>query len=58
MVRRVANLVAILLTLGMPYMIFLIISYFSIPPKYHFRIAFFIFRRIISHGDDRSIPIY
>lgn len=40
MVHRIIILAAILITLGMPYIIFMIISFFSTPPKYHFRIAF------------------
>lgn len=40
MVHRIVILVAILITLGMPYVIFLVISFFSTPPKYYFRITF------------------
>jgi hypothetical protein len=41
MVRRIVMLVAILLTLGIPYLIFMFMSFFTKPPKYHFRIAYF-----------------
>ena len=40
MVHHIAILVAILITLGMPYIIFMVISLFTTPPKYHFRIAY------------------
>ncbi|CAF0863402.1 unnamed protein product [Adineta steineri] len=40
MVHRIVVLVSILLTLGIPYTIFIFIGFFTQPPKYHFRIAF------------------
>ena len=40
MVQRIVILVMIFLTLGMPYVIFFFISFFTNTPKYHFRIAF------------------
>lgn len=40
MIGRIAKLVTILVILGGPYVIFIIISFFITPPKYHFRIAF------------------
>jgi len=40
MVRRTIILVSVLVILGFPFSIFIIISFFTIPPKYHFRIAF------------------
>jgi len=39
MVRRTVILIMILLTLGFPYALFIFMSFFTIPPKYHFRIA-------------------
>jgi len=40
MVRRIVMLLLILVALGLPYTIFFIISFFTHPPKYHFRLAF------------------
>ncbi|CAF1423109.1 unnamed protein product [Rotaria sordida] len=40
MVQRTVILVTILLALGIPYTIILIMSFFTNPPKYRFRIAF------------------
>jgi hypothetical protein len=40
MVRRIVILVIVLITLGLPYTIFFFMSFFTNPPKYHFRIAF------------------
>jgi hypothetical protein len=40
MVRRIIMLLIVLITLGLPYTIFFIISFFTDPPKYHFRLAF------------------
>ncbi|CAF1271175.1 unnamed protein product [Rotaria sp. Silwood1] len=40
MVRRIVFLVIILIILGLPYMIFILMSFVTIPPKYHFRIAY------------------
>jgi hypothetical protein len=40
MVRRTVILISILFTLGFPYALFIFISFFTIPPKYHYRIAF------------------
>ncbi|CAF1109175.1 unnamed protein product [Rotaria sordida] len=40
MVRRIVFLVIILVVLGLPYLIFILISFVTIPPKYHFRIAY------------------
>ncbi|CAF1301923.1 unnamed protein product [Adineta steineri] len=40
MVHRIVILVMILLVLGVPYTIFVIMGFFTEPPKYHFRIAF------------------
>jgi hypothetical protein len=39
MVRRTVILLLILLTLGIPYAAFDIVSFFTSPPRYHFRIA-------------------
>ena len=39
MVRRTVILIMILFMLGFPYALFIFISYFTDPPKYHFRIA-------------------
>ncbi|CAF0896509.1 unnamed protein product [Adineta ricciae] len=38
-VRRIITKILILLVLGVPYTIFIIISFFTTPPKYHLRIA-------------------
>ncbi|CAF3557237.1 unnamed protein product [Rotaria sp. Silwood1] len=40
MIRRIVSLVFILIALGFPYQTFIIMSFFNIAPKYHFRIAF------------------
>ncbi|CAF3296354.1 unnamed protein product [Rotaria sp. Silwood2] len=40
MVRRIVFLIIILIILGLRYMIFILISFVTIPPKYHFRIAY------------------
>jgi len=40
MVRRIIMLVIVLITLGLPYTIFFLMSFFTNPPKYYFRIAF------------------
>ncbi|CAF1456716.1 unnamed protein product [Rotaria magnacalcarata] len=40
MIRRIVSLVFILVTLGLPYAIFIFMSFFDVAPKYHFRIAF------------------
>jgi len=40
MVQRIVILISILLTLGIPYTVFIFMSFFTTPPKYHFRIAF------------------
>jgi hypothetical protein len=40
MVRRIVILVIGIATIGFPYAIFLFVSYFTTPPKYHFRIAY------------------
>ncbi|CAF1086217.1 unnamed protein product [Adineta steineri] len=40
MIRRIVILVSILVALGLPYTIFIFMSFFTTPPKYHFRIAF------------------
>ncbi|CAF2529296.1 unnamed protein product [Rotaria sp. Silwood2] len=40
MIRRINSLVFILIALGIPYTIFIIMSFFNNVPKYHFRIAF------------------
>ena len=40
MFQRIMKLITILLTLGMPYMIFIFMSFLVAPPKYHFRFAF------------------
>lgn len=39
MVRRVVIMVTILIVLGFPYTVFIVMSYFTDLPKYHFRIA-------------------
>jgi hypothetical protein len=40
MVQRTVILVIILLTFGIPYVLFIFVSFFTTPPKYHFRIAY------------------
>ncbi|CAF1062316.1 unnamed protein product [Adineta steineri] len=40
MVRRIVILVGILLTIGFPYVLFAVISFFTTPPKHHYRIAY------------------
>jgi hypothetical protein len=40
MVRRIVILIFGVVILGIPYVIFIIMSFFTDPPKYHFRIAF------------------
>jgi len=40
MVRRIIILVIVLITLGLPYTILFLMSFFTDPPKYYFRIAF------------------
>lgn len=40
MVRRIVILVMVLFAAGFPYTLFAIISFFSTPPTYHFRIAY------------------
>ena len=40
MVQRIVMIIGILLTLGLPYASFVIMSFFTSPPKYHFRIAY------------------
>lgn len=40
MIRQTVILTMILVTIGLPYGIFIFISFFTNPPKYHFRIAF------------------
>ncbi|CAF1479995.1 unnamed protein product [Adineta steineri] len=40
MIRRIVILVIILVALGLPYTIFIFMSFFTAPPKYSFRIAF------------------
>ncbi|CAF1508330.1 unnamed protein product [Adineta steineri] len=40
MVRRTMTLIMIVFTFGFPYAIFILISFFTSPPKYHFRIAY------------------
>jgi hypothetical protein len=40
MVRRIVILVAGVCTIGFPYTLFVLMSFFTSPPKYHFRIAF------------------
>ncbi|CAF1179998.1 unnamed protein product [Rotaria sordida] len=40
MVRRIVVLVMILFTLCFPYTMFIFLSFFTDPPKYHFRIAY------------------
>ncbi len=40
MVRRTIILVGVLIISGLPYTIFIIISFFTTPSKYYFRIAF------------------
>lgn len=41
-VRRIVTKILILLVLGMPYTIFIFMSFFTNPPKYHLRIAIFL----------------
>ena len=40
MIGRIISLVFILLILGIPYVLFLLMSFFNSAPKYHFRIAY------------------
>jgi hypothetical protein len=40
MVHRIVSLITIIMTTGVPYGIFIIMSFFNRAPKYHFRIAF------------------
>jgi hypothetical protein len=40
MVRRIVILVVGIVTIGFPYAIFIFVSFFTSPPKYHFRIAY------------------
>jgi hypothetical protein len=40
MIRRIIRLVSILLSLGIPFTIFILMSFFNSAPKYDFRIAF------------------
>jgi hypothetical protein len=40
MVQRTVKLINILITIGFPYTLFLVMSFFGSVPKYHFRIAF------------------
>lgn len=40
MVRRIVIIIALLVILGLPYTSFIVMSFFTAPPKYHFRIAF------------------
>jgi hypothetical protein len=40
MVRRIVILVTMLLIICLPYASFILVSFFTTPPKYHFRIAF------------------
>ncbi|CAF3709678.1 unnamed protein product [Rotaria sp. Silwood1] len=40
MVQNIVILVFILLILGVPYVLFILMSFFTKPPKYHFRIAY------------------
>ncbi|CAF5149775.1 unnamed protein product [Rotaria sp. Silwood1] len=40
MVRNIVTISTILVILGLPYAIFILMSFFTTIPKYHFRIAF------------------
>ena len=40
MVRRIVLLTAGIVTIGFPYALFVFISFFTAPPKFHFRIAY------------------
>lgn len=40
-VRNIVMVVGVLVAVGMPYMIFILISFFTTPPRYHLRIAYF-----------------
>ena len=40
MVHRIVSLVTIIMATGVPYTIFVLMSFFNRVPKYHFRIAF------------------
>ncbi|CAF0722299.1 unnamed protein product [Adineta steineri] len=40
MIRRIVILVSMLITFGLTYAIFIFMSFFTQPPKYHFRIAY------------------
>jgi hypothetical protein len=39
-VQRIVILITIILILGLPYGVFTLMSFFTSPPKYHFRIAY------------------
>jgi hypothetical protein len=41
MVQRIVTTISILALLGVPYLIFMFISFITDPPKYHFRISIF-----------------
>ncbi|CAF0938966.1 unnamed protein product [Adineta steineri] len=65
MVRRILILVIILIALGFPYTVFIIISFFTTPEKYHFRIALifldvslvFIFVALFQFNDSLKIAV-
>jgi hypothetical protein len=40
MVRRIVILITGVATIGFPYALFIFMSFFTTPPKYHFRIAY------------------
>lgn len=40
MTKRIIIVIHILMTIGIPYALFIIMSFFTHPPKYHYRIAF------------------
>jgi hypothetical protein len=40
MMQRIVIIITILITFGVPYVLLILISFFTPPPRYHFRIAF------------------
>ena len=57
-VQRIVVLIIILFAAGFPYALFILMSFFNRAPKYHFRMAFFIYVHRISTHDDYFISIY
>jgi ABC-type glycerol-3-phosphate transport system permease component len=40
MIVRIIRLISILLTIGLPYIVFMFMSFFNSAPKYYFRVAY------------------